>query len=104
MRPFLILGALLLCFSMTLGCGTVGKEFDIGQVESIKNGLTTREDIALTFGQPFKVGVQNSHPIWVYEQSKYQVIGDGVSKSLIVEFDDNGVVRNHSIMSNDPSL
>lgn len=89
---------------MTLGCGTVGKEFDIEQAKSIENGKTTREDIALIFGQPFKVGVQNSHPIWVYEESKYQVIGDGVSKSLIVEFDDNGVVRNYSIMSNDPSL
>ena len=89
---------------MTLGCGTVGKEFDLEQTQAIENGKTTREDIALIFGQPFKVGVQNSHPIWIYEQSKYQIIGDGVSKSLIVEFDDNGVVRNHSIMSNEPSL
>ena len=104
MKPFLILAALSLCFSMALGCGTVGKEFDMEQAQAIQNGKTTREDIALTFGQPFKVGVQNSHPIWIYEQSKYQVIGDGVSKSLIVEFDDNGVVRSHSIMSNDPSL
>ena len=104
MKPLLILAALSLCFSMTLGCGTVGKEFDMGQAKAIENGKTTREDIALTFGQPFKVGVQNSHPIWVYEQSKYQIIGDGTMKSLIVEFDDNGVVRNHSIMSNEPSL
>ena len=104
MRPFLIFGALLFCFSMTLGCGTLGNKFDLNQVETIENGKTTREDIALTFGQPFKVGIQNSHPIWVYEESKYQVIGDGVSKSLIVEFDDNGVVRNHSVMSNDPNL
>jgi outer membrane protein assembly factor BamE (lipoprotein component of BamABCDE complex) len=104
MKPFLILATLSLCLSMTLGCGTVGNEFDMEQAKAIENGKTTREDIALIFGQPFKVGVQNSHPIWVYEESKYQVIGDGVSKSLIVEFDDNGVVRNHSIMSNDPSL
>jgi len=104
MRPFLIFGALLLCFSLTLGCGTVGKEFNMDQVQTIQNGKTTREDIALTFGQPFKVGVQNSHPIWVYEESKYKIIGEGASKSLIVEFDDKGVVRNHSIMSSDPSL
>jgi outer membrane protein assembly factor BamE (lipoprotein component of BamABCDE complex) len=102
MRPFLIFGALLLCFSMTLGCGTLGKQFDMDQVQTIENGKTTREDIALTFG--FKVGVQNSHPIWVYEESKYQIVGEGLSKSLIVEFDDKGVVRNHSVMSNDPNL
>ncbi|MDH5457271.1 MAG: outer membrane protein assembly factor BamE [Nitrospinota bacterium] len=104
MKPLLILGTLLLCFTMTLGCGTVGKDFDIEQAQTIENGKTTREDIALMFGEPFKVGVQNSHPIWIYEKSKYKVIGDDTSKSLIVEFDDNGVVRNHSIISNEPTL
>lgn len=104
MRPLLILGVLMLCFSWTIGCGTVGKDFNIDQAQSIQNGKTTREDIALMFGEPFKVGVQNSHPIWIYEQNKYKVIGEDTSKSLIVEFDDNGVVRNHSIMSNEPSL
>ena len=104
MKPLLILVALFLCFSLTLGCGTVGKDFDMEQAQTIENGKTTREDIALMFGEPFKVGVQNSHPIWVYERSKYKALGDDTSKSLIVEFDDNGVVRNHSIMSNEPTL
>ncbi len=104
MKPLLILGILFFCFSWTLGCGTHGKDFDMEQAKTIQNGKTTREDIALMFGEPFKVGVQNSHPIWVYEQSRWQAIGEGPSKSLIVEFDDNGVVRNHSIMSNEPAL
>lgn len=104
MRPLLILVTLLLSFSWTLGCGTVGKDFDMEQAQAIENGKTTREDIALMFGEPFKVGVQNSHPIWVYERSKYKALGDDTSKSLTVEFDDNGVVRNHSIMSNEPAL
>ena len=104
MRPLLILGILFLSFSWTLGCGTVGKDFDMEQAQTIQNGKTTREDIALMFGEPFKVGVQNSHPIWIYEQSKYKTIGNNTSKSLIVEFDDKGVVRSHSIMSNEPAL
>jgi outer membrane protein assembly factor BamE (lipoprotein component of BamABCDE complex) len=104
MRPLLILVTLLLCFSWTLGCGTVGKDFDMEQAQAIENGKTTREDIALMFGEPFKVGVQNSHPIRVYERSKYKALGDDTSKSLTVEFDDNGVVQNHSIMSNEPAL
>ncbi len=104
MRQLLILGASLLCFSMALGCGTVGKDFDIEQAQTIQNGKTTREDIALMFGEPFKVGVQNSHPIWIYERNKYRVIGAGSSKSLIVEFDDKGVVQNHSIISSEPDL
>lgn len=104
MRPLLILGTLFLCFSWTLGCGTVGKDFDMRQAQAIQNGKTTREDISLMFGEPFKIGVQNNHPIWIYEQNKWALIGDEPSKSLIVEFDDKGVVRNHSIMTNDPAL
>jgi len=104
MKPLLILGTLFLCLSWTLGCGTVGKDFDIKQAQTIQNGKTTREDIALMFGQPFKVGVQNSRPIWIYEQSTYRAIGKDTSKSLIVEFDNNGVVRNHSIQSNEPTF
>ena len=75
MRPLLILGVLFLSFSWTLGCGTVGKDFDMEQAKTIENGKTTRE-----------------------------AIGEDSSKSLIVEFDDNGVVRNHSIMTNEPAL
>lgn len=104
MKLLLILGALFLCFSWNLGCGTVGKDFDIKQAQTIQNGKTTKEDIALMFGEPFKIGVQNSHPIWIYERNKYRVIGDDSSKSLIVEFDDKGVVQNYSIISSEPDL
>ncbi len=104
MRPFLILGALFLCLSWTLGCGTVGKDFDIEKARSIENGKTTREDIAQMFGKPFKTGIQNGHPIWIYEQSKYKAVGDDTSKSLTVEFDDNGVVKNYTVTSNEPAL
>ena len=104
MRPLLILGALFLCLSWTLGCGTVGKDFDIEKARTIENGKTTKEDIARMFGEPFKTGIQNGHPIWIYEQNKYQAVGEGSSKSLTVEFDDNGVVRNHTVTSNEPAL
>jgi len=104
MRLFLILGALLLCLSLTLGCGTVGKDFDIEKARTIENGKTTKEDIAQMFGEPFKTGIQNGHPIWIYEQNKYKAVGEDTSKSLTVEFDDNGVVRNHTLTSNEPVL
>ncbi len=104
MRPFLILGALFLCLSWTIGCGTVGTDFDIEKAQSIENGKTTKEDIAQMFGEPFKTGIQNGHPIWIYERNKYKVIGDDTSKSLTVEFDDKGVVRHHTVTSNEPAL
>ncbi|MDH5763478.1 MAG: hypothetical protein OEZ51_10875 [Nitrospinota bacterium] len=104
MRPLLILGVLLLCLSWTVGCGTVGKDFDIDAAQTIENGKTTREDIAVMFGEPFKTGIQNGFPIWIYEQNKYKVIGKDSSKGLIVEFDHKGIVRHHSVSSNEPAL
>lgn len=104
MRPLLILGTLILCLSWTLGCGTVGKDFDIGQAQSIENGKTTKEEIAEMFGEPFKTGIQNGYPIWIYEQNQYKAVGKDTSKSLIVEFDQSGVVRKHTITSTEPTL
>ena len=63
MRLSLIVGALLLCFSMTLGCGSVGKEFNLDQVQTIENGKTTREDIA----SHIRTAVQSRRP----EQPSY---------------------------------
>lgn len=104
MRPLLILVALLLCPTWIAGCGTVGSDFSVERAQSIENGKTTKEDIAQMFGEPFKTGIQNGHPVWIYEQSKYRAMGDDISKSLIVEFDDKGVVRSHQVTSNEPAL
>ena len=104
MRPLLILGALLFLLAGTVGCGTVGTDFDIGRAHDIKNGKTTKDEIAQMFGEPFKTGIQNGHPVWIYEQNQYKAIGDDTSKSLIVEFDEKGVVRHHTITSNEPAL
>ncbi|MCZ6512730.1 MAG: hypothetical protein O6857_02275 [Nitrospinae bacterium] len=104
MRSLLICGTLLLCLSWVAGCGTVGKDFSVEQAQAIENGKTTKEDIAVMFGEPFKTGIQNGHPVWVYEKSKWALIGDEPTKSLIVEFDDKGVVRSHQVTSNEPAL
>ena len=104
MRSLLICGTLFLCLAWVAACGTVGSDFSVEQAHSIENGKTTKEDIAQMFGEPFKTGVQNGHPIWIYEQNKYRALGDDTSKSLIVEFDDKGLVRSHQITSNEPAL
>lgn len=104
MRPLLILGVLFVCLSWTLGCGTVGHDFDIEKARNIQNGVTTKEQIADMFGKPFKTGIQNGNPIWVYEQSKYKAVGKGTTKSMTLEFDSNGVVTNHTVTSNEPAL
>ncbi|NIP99058.1 MAG: outer membrane protein assembly factor BamE [Nitrospinaceae bacterium] len=103
MNKFLIYGVMFFCLSWMVGCGTHGQDFDIDQAQSIEKGKTTKDDIVTMFGEPFKTGVQNGHPIWVYETNKWKAVGKDTDKSLIVEFDDQGVVRSHQIMSNEPA-
>ena len=85
------------------GCGTVGKNFDTSKVESIVNGTSTRSDIKKIFGEPFKTGIQNGQPIWVYENHHYSIMRNNLSKDLIIIFGPNGVVQSHQFMSSKPA-
>ena len=85
------------------GCGTVGKRFNTSKVESIVNGITTRSDIKKMFGEPFKTGIQNGQPIWVYEDHFYSIIREETSKDLIIIFNSDGIVQSYQFMSSKPA-
>ena len=86
------------------GCGgTVGKKFNTPKVENIINGTTTQAEIKTIFGKPFKTGIQNGKPIWVYEYNRYNLLRNDTSKDLIIVFGSSGVVQSHQFMSNEPS-
>ena len=85
------------------GCGTAGKSFNTSKIGSIVNGTTTRSDIKKIFGEPFKTGIQNGQPIWVYEDHHYSIIGNEVSRDLIIVFDPDGIVQSHQFMSSEPA-
>ena len=85
------------------GCGTAGKSFNTSKIGSIVNGTTTQSDIKKIFGKPFKTGIQNGQPIWVYEDHHYSIISNDSSKDLIIVFGPNGVVQSHQFMSSKPA-
>ena len=85
------------------GCGTAGKSFDTSKVESIVNGITTQSDIKKMFGEPFKIGIQNGQPIWVYEENHYSIIREETSKDLIIIFSHDGIVQSNQFMSSKPA-
>lgn len=93
-------GILLLVTLITFSaCSNVGTNFDTSMVKQIQKGKTTQADIENMFGQPYKTGVQNGHPAWVYEFDQYRAFGDDASKDLLIVFNDNKTVRTHQIMS-----
>ena len=83
------------------GCGTVGKSFNTSKVESIVNGITTQSDIKKMFGKPFKIGIQNGQPIWVYEDHHYSIILEEISKDLIIIFSPDVIVQSYQFMSSE---
>ncbi len=102
MTRHIILFVLIACMAVGSGCGSVGKDFDTDMAQTIEKGKTTKSDIKRMFGTPFKTGVQNGNPIWQYEKNVYRAVGKDSSKSLIVEFDGNGIVKGHQIMVDEP--
>lgn len=88
---------------MGAGCGTAGKNFDESKISKIVNGTTHRGEIVKMFGQPFKTGIQNGQPVWVYEYNRYNSLDSDKSKDLIIVFGPDGVVQSHQFMSNEPS-
>ena len=102
MTRLIILFVLIACMAVMSGCGSVGRDFDTEMAQTIEKGKTTKADIKRMFGLPFKTGVQNGNPVWVYEKNVYRTMGKDSSKSLIVEFDSNGIVKGHQIMVDEP--
>jgi len=85
------------------GCGTVGKNFNVYEAENIANGITSKAEIRAMFGKPFKIGIQNGQPVWIYEHNRYHLINDNTSKDLIVIFGPNGIVQSHQYMTSEPT-
>ena len=79
------------------------KKTESFKTKNIVNGITTQTEIKIMFGKPFKTGIQNGQPIWVYEHNRYHLINDNVSKDLIVIFGPNGVVQSHQYMTSEPT-
>lgn len=93
---------LLTILLFAFGCGTAGKDFDESLYKNIAVGTTTHNDIQSMFGPPFKKGVQNGSRVWTYEYNLYNSLGSDINKDMIIVFDQNGVVKSHQMMTNQP--
>jgi outer membrane protein assembly factor BamE (lipoprotein component of BamABCDE complex) len=84
------------------GCGSSGKNFPVGHVGEIQNGVTTQSQILDWFGVPFKEGVRNGNPLWTYQFDTYNSLGIGKdnSKELTILFDENNFVKAYRYASN----
>jgi len=96
----LIFCAVLMVGLALAGCGTTGKNFDETLVDSIVPGSTSRTDVLVILGKPFKKGIQNNKEVWIYEYNQYKAIGDETSKDIFITFNQDGIVESRQLMVN----
>ena len=102
--PFTFIYALtiILGFLFVIGCGTAGKNFNESLYKNVVIGTTIKKEVHAMFGSPFKNGVQNGNPVWIYEYNFYNSLGNNITKDMGIVFDHRGVVKSHQMMTNQP--
>ena len=63
----------ILSLLLSVGCVKlhVGFDFPEDQVQSIQLGKTTKEEIRKTFGEPWRIGLENGLETWTYGKYTY---------------------------------
>ncbi|MEW6603026.1 MAG: hypothetical protein AB1499_18790 [Nitrospirota bacterium] len=106
MKLRVVLSVLFLLFLLVTACAYKsiehGTEIEEDQVAKIIDGKTTKQEIFIEFGDPSKT--MDNEKVFFYSWtrgSKSAILGLGGgtahTKSLVIVFDENGVVRSHKI-------
>jgi outer membrane protein assembly factor BamE (lipoprotein component of BamABCDE complex) len=74
------------------GCFTVGHDFPVDQVNAIKIGKSTQEDVRSMFGSPWRVGMEDGQRTWTYGKYRYSAFSETKTQDLVIRFDDQGKV------------
>jgi len=97
--------ALVLCLAL-VACAGAGRRFDSTHVADIEKGVQDQARIRAWFGEPVRVQTLSDHPAgcterwtWVHAFSSYGGTRT-TSKSLVVDFDQRGLVCDHAYVEN----
>lgn len=106
MKRFICFIAISLSFVLIQGCSiksiSHGSEITDQQIAKIEDGKTTKSEIFIEFGNPSKVmdGEKAFFYSWTRgSKNSFLGIGSGTafSYSLVIVFDDKGIVRTHKL-------
>lgn len=99
MRRYLVPVLLMAVFS---GCMSVGRPFPGGRAVELKVGVTTKAEVARSFGEPWRYGIEDGHTTWTYARYRYSVFSPAQTEDLVVRFDAKGVVSSFSYSATRP--
>ena len=75
---------------------TLGQNFQHSNVELIRTGETTKNDIRKLFGSPWLSGINDGELAWTYGNYNYSIFGDRRAKDLVIRFDKKGIVTTYT--------
>lgn len=91
----------LALLASTIGCATVGHEFSPDRVPQITIGQTTKSDMRLMFGEPYRRGIDDGDSTWTYVHYKFRLFGEHMkTRDLLIRWDRDDRVRSYSYNSN----
>jgi hypothetical protein len=79
---------------------SVGRDFPSPVPDTIRNGTTTKADLARLFGEPTQVGVKDGDQTWTWYY--FRKGNPDLTKQLEVTFTATGVAKAYSFSSNFP--
>ncbi len=100
--PGMLVSALCvtLCSSLLFSAGcanfNVGYDFPADQVKNIQIGITNKEEIRNTFGEPWRLGLENGQETWTYGKYHYRGFKETGAKDLVVRFTEKDIVESYT--------
>lgn len=84
------------------GCAlSFGRNFPSPAPDTIRVGVTTKEDLRRVFGEPYRVGLDSGDPTWSWFYAE-QSAGGEATKDFTVRFNRDGTVKSYAFTSNFP--
>jgi len=83
-------------------CVTIGQDFSVEPVTSLRPGVQTQEDVRRMFGDPWRTGLEDGSVTWTYARYRYFLFGDTEARDLVVRFTSDGHVRSYTFNSTRP--
>jgi hypothetical protein len=74
----------------------VGFDFPEDQVQNIQLKKTTKEEIRKTFGEHWRIGLENGKETWTYGKYSYRGSTETSAKDLVVRFTRNDIVDSYT--------
>jgi hypothetical protein len=81
---------------------TIGSEFPVEPVASLRIGKDTKTYVQRMFGDPWRTGLEDGHVTWTYARYHHSVFGETEARDLVIRFEAEGRVHFYTFNSTRP--